>query len=213
MSTGRLIAFGCSFTYGQGLPGYKIGDNYYNVSSQPSPLSWPFKLGEMLELPTINKGIPGASNLEILYQILNFDFEKNDVVVVMWSLPNRDMYFISDTKQIKPYRQLGLWLSKKSGIAAEWLRKLDPIDNTIKSWLYMHHADLYLKTQGVNYIHYPAFPNEILEHKPDFVGHIDNLYTHGLCMVDECNEDSHPGLLSQIETAKQLHNILKGKQL
>jgi hypothetical protein len=100
----RLIAFGCSFTYGQGLPECAIGNNDSKVSNTPSELAWPAALGKLLKIETINKGIPGASNLEILYQILNFEFKNNDIVVIMWTLPVRDLYFISNSSKIKPYR-------------------------------------------------------------------------------------------------------------
>jgi hypothetical protein len=205
----RVVAFGCSFTYGSGLPGCKTGNNTTKISSKPAKQSWPFELGKLLNVEAVNKGVPGSSNIEILYHILNFDFQPNDFVVVMWSLPNRDMHFISGTKKIKPYRQLGVWMSARSGYIAEWLSRVEPVDSIIKSWLYMHHADLYLKSLNLKYIHFPAFPHELSEHRPDFIGPIDNLYTDGISCIDECKNDRHPGPLSQIETAKTIQRILK----
>jgi hypothetical protein len=113
----RLIAFGCSFTYGQGLPDCKIGENWSDFANTPSLLSWPFLLGKKLDIPTINKGVPGASNTEILYHILNFEFEPRDKVVIMWSLPNRDVYFLPGRRKKKPFRQLGAWLQGENRLA------------------------------------------------------------------------------------------------
>jgi hypothetical protein len=212
----RLIAFGCSFTYGSHLPGTKYGNNVTGFDSTPNNQSWPFKLGEMLDIEVVNKGVPGSSNLEILYHILNFNFEKNDVVVVMWSFPDRDVHFMSTTKRIKPFRQLGLWLSLKlshhtAGYVVDWLRRFDPIDQIIKSWLHIHHATLYLKSLSLDYINYPAWPNTLIDNAPDFVGKVDNFYNNGFTVIDKCENDDHPGPLSHIATAKQIHHILKEK--
>ena len=213
----RLITFGCSFTYGSNLPGTEYGNNTTDFSSTPNPESWPFKLGEHLGVETINKGVPGSSNLEILYHILNFDFKKGDMVVVMWSFPDRDLHFISPSKRIKPFRQLGLWLASTVGIGGakyvvEWLSRFDPIDHIIKSWLYLHHADLYLKSLELDYIHFPAFPSSLEEYRPDFIKEIDNFYSDGFKIIDECENDKHPGPLSHIAIAKHIYNILKEKQ-
>jgi hypothetical protein len=207
----RLITFGCSFTYGQGLPNCEIGNNETGVSSTPSEYAWPAVLGKLLKIETVNKGIPGASNLEILYQLLNFKFKKDDTVVIMWSLPVRDLYFISNSNKIKPYRQLGLWLTNKTGYVFEWLRNVKLADQAIKSWIYIQHADLYLDKKNIKYIHFPADPKELLEYKPEFINDITNLYVDGQSYIDACVNDNHPGVNSHIETAKKIYKILNEK--
>jgi hypothetical protein len=156
-----------------------------------------------------NNGKPGASNIEILYHILNFKFKPNDIVVVMWSLPNRDIHFISTSKKIKPFRQLGVWLRPKSKYIAAWLNNLQPVDSGVKSWLYMHHADLFLKSLNLTYIHYPINAAELNLYKPDFVGKINNLYETGFIHLDSCIGDSHPGIESHRHTANKIFHILK----
>lgn len=203
----RLVAFGCSFTYGQGLPNSKIGNNTTKFASQPSDHSWPYKLAEMLNVEGVNKGIPGASNLEILYHILNFDFKPNDIVVVMWSLPDRDLYFQS-SRGFKPFRQLGTWLTNRNKYEEEWFKNLDFKDNCIKSWIYIQHADLYLKSLSLKYIHYPILPNLLEEYRPEFIKKIDNFFNNGFIDIDKCQEGSHPGILSHIETANVVYKIL-----
>lgn len=208
----RLVAFGCSFTYGQGLPGCVVGNNTSNVSNTPSDLAWPSLLGKLLKVETINKGIPGASNLEILYQILNFEFRKNDTVVIMWSLPVRDLYFISNSNKIKPYRQLGLWLTNKTGYVFEWLSNVKLVDQIVKSWIYIQHADLYLGKKNIKYIHFPANSQELLEYKPKFIKNITNLYIDGQSYIDTCVADRHPEINSHTETANKIYKILNEKQ-
>jgi hypothetical protein len=167
----RLVTFGCSFTYGQGLPGCKIGDNTTKFASTPSEYAWPVNLSKLLDIEVINKGIPGASNLEILFHILSFDFKHDDIVVIMWSFPDRDLYFNS-VKGLKPFKQLGNWLLDRNKYEEEWFKNLSFKDNCVKSWLHIHHADLYLASLFLNYIHYPVVPHLLEEYKPSFIKEI-----------------------------------------
>lgn len=84
----RLISFGCSFTFGQGLP-----DCYVTATNKPgilpSKFAWPQLLSNKLMLQCINLSEPGSSNKEILHKLLNFKFENDDIVVIMWSFPDR----------------------------------------------------------------------------------------------------------------------------
>lgn len=203
----RLVAFGCSFTYGQGLSDCRIGNNWSEIASTPNKLAWPNVLGSMLDITVINKGVPGASNNEILFHILNFDFNDDDIIVIMWSMVNRDLYFLHNKKTKKPFRQLGLWSKGESELANTWLKNVDNVDNSIKSWHYMHHANLYLKSKNLNYIHYPAFPDELEKFKPDYIT-LDNYFNSGFKTVDKCINDPHPGINSHIETAKIIYGIL-----
>lgn len=87
----RLVAFGCSHTYGHGLPdcyvpimkGKKtVGMQYGPVASN---LAWPKLLANLKNIECDNRGVPGASNKEILYNILNYNFTSNDCVYVLWT--------------------------------------------------------------------------------------------------------------------------------
>jgi hypothetical protein len=203
----RLITFGCSFTYGQGLPDCEIGNNWSDVSNTPSKLSWPFVLGNLLNIPVVNKGVPGASNNEILYHVLNFEFEPNDTVVLMWSLPNRDLYFLPNRKKKKPFRQLGIWLQGKKIYADYWIKKINESDNCVKSWISMHHAELYLKSKNINFIHFPIFPQELEKNKPSYIT-LSNYFNLGFEYVDECVNDKHPGTESHKKNANTIYRIL-----
>jgi len=200
MEKNRLVAFGCSFTYGSGLP-----DCFHPVHGQgkhPSKFGWVQLLADKLNLTAHNMSIPGSSNLQILYNILKFDFRENDTVVVMWSLPTRDLYF-------KKYAfnrefQLGLW--KLDRLSKRWIESLDEHDQGVKSWVSMHHADLLLKTKNVKYLHIPSHPKELISHKPKFI-EIDNIDLTGLVQVDQ-GLDPHPGVESNKLTAEKIYNIL-----
>lgn len=203
----RLIAFGCSFTYGQGLPGCIIGNTKNDFAKFPSKKAWPTILGDLLDIDVINKGQPGASNREILFHVLNFNFCHKDIAVLMWTLPNRDLYFIKNKKPVKPFRQLGLWRKGKDLFANYWLRKTTDFDNSIKSWFHMHHAELYLKSKGIRFIHFPIFPHELEKYKPDYIG-LSNYFNSGFEYIDKCIKDNHPGIESHKNTAKNLYRII-----
>lgn len=86
----RLITFGCSCTFGQALP--DIWDYKKNIpilEQGPSKYAWPQLLADKLNLECVNLGIPGSSNKEIWYTILNTEFFKDDIVIVMWSFFDR----------------------------------------------------------------------------------------------------------------------------
>ena len=79
----RLIAFGCSLTYGFGLPDCYVSDMQHGPN--PSVHAWPALTATALKLDIVNKAISGASNLKILNEILNFDFNIEDTVIILWS--------------------------------------------------------------------------------------------------------------------------------
>jgi hypothetical protein len=200
MEKHRLIAFGCSFTYGAGLPDcFHHAERY---GKHPSNYSWVQVLADRLDLTAHNMGVPGASNLEILCNILKFKFKKDDTVVIMWSLPNRDLYF--KKYPVKQEFQLGPW--NTSMLAKRWISLLDERDQTIKSWINMHHADAVLTQAGVKYLHIPSHPKNLIANKPEFIN-INNIDLGGLIDIDK-GLDRHPGIESNKLTAEKIYNIL-----
>jgi hypothetical protein len=85
----RLVAFGCSNTFGGALPDVWGKETRKDITSNQSKYAWPQLLANKLNIECVNNGIPGASNKEIWYRILKFKFHKNDIVVVNWSLFDR----------------------------------------------------------------------------------------------------------------------------
>lgn len=83
----RLVAFGCSYTYGSGLEDCftpPIGHGPI-----PSKFAWPQLVANELNMECINMSSPGASNKEILNTLLNFNFDSSDVVIAMWTFVER----------------------------------------------------------------------------------------------------------------------------
>jgi hypothetical protein len=204
----RLVTFGCSYTYGQGLPDCQSNRilGFTFDSSKPSKLGWAQQVADALGLALINQAKPGASNLEILYAILEFKFEKTDTVVIMWSHSLRDMFIKTSFNMFPSRKQLGSW--KTSSIALKWAAQLSEHDYAMRTWIYMHHAGLYLNKQNLQFIHYPATMQELNKFKiPNLT--IDNLHRDGIIYLDQCIGDSHPGLQSNFATANIITGILQ----
>ena len=72
----RLVAFGCSLAHGMGLP-------------IPDKQVWGGLLSNYLNREFVNQGIPGASNKQILHAIMNFEFQPDDLVFVLWTMIDR----------------------------------------------------------------------------------------------------------------------------
>lgn len=98
----RIVAFGCSNTFGQGLQDCVTG----SIHQPPSKLAWPAVLGRKLNLPVANFGIPGASNLEIIHKITQTKLRPGDRVFVLWSYLDRDGIIKEDNTVDK----FGHWL-------------------------------------------------------------------------------------------------------
>lgn len=80
----RLITFGDSYTFGQGLDGTDI------AHLSPHPDAWPEHMGRLLGVDTVlNNSTPGSSNKLIWLNALNFDFQPGDVVIFCWSCNQR----------------------------------------------------------------------------------------------------------------------------
>jgi hypothetical protein len=203
----RLIVFGCSYAYGQGLAdcqSKKISGLSFD-SKKPSQLGWAKQLSDKLKTELINKSYPGSSNLEILCEILQFDFKTDDVVVIMWSHYLRDMLFTRFFKFLTFRRRIGAW--KNTGLSRKWIAQMSERDYSMRSWIYLQHASLYLNSKDIRYIHYPASPNELKEFEFPNI-HVDNLYMDGIEWVDYALDNSHPGPTTNTKLAEKIFKIL-----
>lgn len=137
----RLVAFGCSMTYGHGLSDcFTPPDGY---GPKPSSQSWPSILASMLDLYCINAGHPGASNLRILDTIINFDFKSSDTVFVLWTHKHRDMLY---TK--KDPADIGPW---DTPVFKKWIKLHTYDDIEYRAWLHIHHAWQILTNKKVKF--------------------------------------------------------------
>lgn len=195
----RLVTFGCSFTYGQGLPDCLSNDD------GPSEYSWTKLLGKKLDRDVYNISSPGSSNLEILHQILNFDFNESDLVVVMWTVFDRDTIFLKRWfKKNTVIHKVGAWCTDK--YSKKLLNRVETVDQAIKSWINIHHADLHLKSKNVRYMHFPAIAGHLEPYQPSFIK-VNNIHHYGLVWTDY-TADNHPGVESNKLTAERIYDLI-----
>ncbi len=165
----RLVTFGCSFTYGHGLPDCRYdGDSEeYNDPKQvesPSKYAWPQVAADTLGVECVNMAKPGIGNKHILYRIVNFDFEPTDIVVVMWSYFDRHSVILNNGS----VEDLSAWRisddnqesTAEPGYTAQASnayyvspRLASEMDSLFSNAIYINYADSFLKNLGVHYVH------------------------------------------------------------
>ena len=150
----RLIAFGCSYTYGHGLE--DCVDEFMMPGPTASKLAWPQLLADKLNLECINEGVPGASNKQIWYKIINYNFQPNDLVFILWSTNERHCIFHNDYT----VEQIGAWVESKPS-KMYYKHLFTRVDQTIDSNLRIEHCTYHLINKGIK--HYNMlFKKEII---------------------------------------------------
>lgn len=138
----RLIAFGCSLTYGHGLPDCIVPP--LDPGLEPSKLAWPNIVANNLNLECVNNSSPGSSNKRIWHSIINFNFEKDDLVFVLWSYGER-YAILKDKDSIE---DVAVWIDSKES-RAYYKNLYTDYDSSMQSRLYVSHSNLFLKEQGI----------------------------------------------------------------
>lgn len=164
----RLVAFGCSFTYGDSLD-----DTLDNPG--PSKFAWPNLVANKMNLDCDNRAVCGLSNLGIVDKILNYTFKDTDTVVVMWTFFERDL----------------LWLNKNDSfnltvgnpnvdeeLIHAWSTVHNVTDRRIRAWYNIHHIYNYLKSININfYFLHTHQEREFMWLKPQWANNINFLPT------------------------------------
>ncbi len=185
----RLVSFGCSYTYGTALPN--------------TQQSWPFILGKLLKMPVANEAKPGSGNLEILWDILNFKFERSDVCFVMWSHFSRDYIFHQSGRHKRIH-------NNDAKLTKNWLLTHTDYDANIRNWLYIHHADSYLKLKNILVFH--LFGGNYKQERFSSPQCIDlkNIVDIEFENFDFGNDNSHPGPESHKILANEIYKSVQG---
>ena len=207
----RLLAFGCSFTIGVGLP------DVYPSDTTPSNFAWPAVLGEMLGYEVINNGICAAGNTEIAANVLRTEFKEDDICVILWSHFIRFDYYTlrADlTGSMQWGRNEFKNMLAKNPIDEDWWKE----HNRVKNWLTINHIGLYLASKNVKFLHmlgildddtYPKpkldFPNLLEDVKP-----VDFIIDRGLDALKF--PPGHPGPNSHRLIAQLFYDKLNSKR-
>jgi hypothetical protein len=139
----RLVAFGCSLTYGHGLPDCHVAPHHPGPSV--SKLVWPEVVARQLNRKCINMATPGSSNKRIWHNIINFKFKKDDVAIILWSYEER----FSILKNKKSVDDIGHWVESNSAVAY-YQHLYNSYDASMQTKLYVSHANFLLKEKAIS---------------------------------------------------------------
>ena len=178
----RLVAFGCSFTYGAAL------SDTYEFRPGPSLFAWPNITAKNLNLECVNKGIPGAGNKEILHTIQNFDFNSNDTVVILWTYPNRWCTIKEDTIENFIHHRK----DKFNQFYFQFM--YNEYDLNLDMFTRINFAKMYLDLKGVKNYHFVVNSN-MLKNKPAWsITKFEDLYSDDYRFKYPLGlDDAHPG--------------------
>jgi hypothetical protein len=161
----RIIAFGCSQTYGHCLEDAYVVDNTkwdkVTVAEQPSKLAYPQLLGDYFNCEVHNLSYPGASNRNMWYEIINFDFLPTDIVICTWTMTERTMILQKQRKH-----HLGIWPSANPlNKAYQKFVSLcnDTQDLDLQTFLYIDHSHTQITLKTKRVLHY----KQNIHHLPD----------------------------------------------
>lgn len=152
MDYNRLIAFGCSMTFGHGLK------DCYNVSNRfpstiPSIYAWPNKLADLLEIDVvINKADSGVSNKYIWHEIVNFKYEPTDIVFVCWTYSDRTC-IIDGPDVVKEINNIGPWRQHDKKSMLYYNHVYDEYDSVIDTNLRVHHSNYIVTNKNIKIFH------------------------------------------------------------
>lgn len=180
----RLITFGCSLTFGHGLVDCFVPPKH--PGSLPSAMGWPNIVAQHTNKICINMSSPGASNKRIWYSIINFKYQLPDIVIVLWSYPERTSIFKEACIE-----DIGTWNNPEY-----YNYMYDKIDSLIMSRLFINHANMFLQSKNIK-VYNMVIAKEhtkmltlgttTISHMPTFIADLRELYP---CAMDHC----HPGI-------------------
>lgn len=166
----RLITFGCSNTYGQGLP--DCGEPPKYLGEQPSQLAWPSILAKRIDRLCDNQANPGNSNRQILWQIINYgNYDLKDVVVILWAPRIRSSIITGRGR----WDHIPLHIPEWEGQPDEnrvWrkykVKTLNEYDNIIESLHYIDYAHRILSERVHTVMHYVS-DDDLLTHNETYI--------------------------------------------
>lgn len=199
----RLVAFGCSYTYGHSLEDCHIPPS--NHGYYPSKTAWPNKLAEHMGISeVVNNGICGASNKSIWKSVVDFEFRHDDIVIINWTFLTRHSFF-----NLNPDEDVFIL---PRDVAYQWFYEhlYSDYDSILELRCRADHAKLYLDSKNITNFHallsVTHVNTEICDWSTvkfmdvDFDA-IKNLHPYAL-------DGAHPNQAAHDQYAKELHAFL-----
>jgi hypothetical protein len=188
---------------GEWLPGWSAGVRDNNWVPTFSDDCWPFVLARLFHITNaLNAAKGGDSNHEILLKLLITDFKPGDIVAICWTYAGREVLFHEEGKISQT-----MWMRNSERFYAAH----DLPDLELRTLEYIHHAELYLRSIGVEYVMSTSeyivrdhqHPHAVkLTSKQDLVPYE---------FIDVALDNAHPGLQSHQRLAERLYDRYKLK--
>ena len=203
----RLVAFGCSLTYGHGLPDCFVPPD--DAGPEPSKFSWPQILANAMGKECINLSSPGSSNKRIWHNIVNFKFKADDIVFILWSYPIRSAV-LNDRHSVQ---NIGPWLIDSDSATNKFYDLYTDYDIEMQSKLFISHSNLFLKSQDIvvynliidnRFIDFLTLGSIREQHLPLFI--YSYCYKYPLAL-----DGKHPGVECNLAFARDILSYLNIK--
>lgn len=189
----RLVAFGCSNTFGSSLP-----ENLpYGNGIVGSTYAWPHVLANKLNVPCVNKGFPAASNKLISHMLHNTVLYPTDIVMVLWTYIDRWSVIETDTYEEFSPCNIGVWNKDARGIAY-FKHIYNETDSKLDANYRINNANLYLNHLGIKHIQTSCCPSI---KNPS----LTDIEFEKLQHIDYGNDNNHPGIKAHMAIAETLY--------
>tara|TARA_B110000858_G_C17764223_1_gene456141 strand:+ start:662 stop:1285 length:624 start_codon:yes stop_codon:yes gene_type:complete len=202
--TKRLIVFGDSMTWGEGLSDVNKSINEFGPASK---FAWPEILAHSAGVEVVNNAIPGASNKFISDKILEFKFEKNDKAIILWSWHGRFHSYQSNPKSEIGWK-IGPWNAKAKKPSQAYFQYIYSTEDSLQqNFIYINHIADYLKYKKIKNI------QSLLDYDMrayDCKFNRVKFYNFDLQYEDTANDGKHPGPKTHIQIAKKYWKHIKG---
>lgn len=195
----RIVAFGCSITFGQGLDDCYVHPN--QPGEVPSKFAWPNQLANKLNYECLNLSKSGYSNPAILDKIINTKFKDSDIICVLWTFKTRDIKYNISKNNV----HLGRWVK-------DWYENVDMYDLGMKNLLAIHHAFCYLRMNEQKfYFMNVDEPSDFKFFSHSWLNDIKFIpinYAKYIDLEPKSKDQLHPGIKFHIEVANQFYSSI-----
>ena len=144
----RIVALGCSNTWGMGLP--DIEDEDF-VGKVPSKLAWPVLVGNKLNLKReniINYANVACSNKFIHRKLTSLtDLKKTDLVLILWTYHDRHCIFKNENEELTRFLPWNDDKPTKNYFKSHHSK----YDAELATAVFMDHSAFWLRNKKIKY--------------------------------------------------------------
>jgi len=217
----RLLTFGCSFVYGQGLPDCFEPPRF--PGSVASKMGWPNILADKLNRECVNFSSPGMGNLTMMMKILGTEYKHDDLVIIGYSFFDR----LRCHRFLDKNKGNFLNIPLHSALHQDIVRadSLNPkIEEEYYWWNYLifHHVELFLTSKQVKHYYFHNVFKGIQHDKPTNFIKLENFWDDIDLVIktptkytdmDLGLDGLHPGLECHKLQAELIYNKIKEHEL